>query len=156
MSRALNRPKASRAKWRICCHFGRSMFFTVSLFQIPTLKSILLLIDIYPSLPIQKNNHNFPTYPSIRRFVQHTYLGWSSTFGIKNKIGHTVYHTVHLTDAAMFYWPFSIRYEKDWLSLQSSLERCESMSASANQHLIVDKTKLDGELMELKVSQKRV
>lgn len=49
---------------------------------------------------------------------------------------------------------FLLRLEKDCCSLQSCLESCESGSASVTQYLTVDKTKLDGELMELKVSIK--
>lgn len=49
---------------------------------------------------------------------------------------------------------FLLRLEKDCCSLQSCLESCESLSASVTQYLTVDKTKLDGELMELKVSKK--
>lgn len=47
-----------------------------------------------------------------------------------------------------------LRLEKDFCSLQSCLEGCESVSASATQYLTVDKTKLHAELMELKVNQK--
>ncbi len=43
------------------------------------------------------------------------------------------------------------RYEKDWSALQSCLERCESISSPDSQFLPVDKLKLDGELLELKV-----
>lgn len=44
-----------------------------------------------------------------------------------------------------------LRYEKDWSALQSCLERCESITSPDSQFLPVDKLKLDGELLELKV-----
>lgn len=54
---------------------------------------------------------------------------------------------------SVFGFIFLLRFEKDCCSLQSCLENCESVSASATQYLTVDKSKLDGELMELKVSK---
>lgn len=50
----------------------------------------------------------------------------------------------------MLYY-FLFRYEKDWSALQSFLERCEGVSGSETHFLPVDKLKLDGELLELKV-----
>lgn len=46
---------------------------------------------------------------------------------------------------------FRLRYEKDCSALQSCLERCEGVSVSETHFLPVDKLKLDGELLELKV-----
>lgn len=53
-----------------------------------------------------------------------------------------------------FVFIFLLRLEKDYCSLQSCIESCESVSSSVTQYLTVDKTKLDGELMELNVSKK--
>ncbi|TSO25166.1 Nesprin-1 [Bagarius yarrelli] len=48
------------------------------------------------------------------------------------------------------------KLEKDICSLQSCIESCESVSASVTQYLTVDKTKLNGELIELKHLQSEI